>query len=133
MKLSFLKFTQTILFLHGFYYAITALWALISLDHFAQITLHPIGDPFEMHSIATMALVLGITFAYVAWQWKKNQEKNAQLIRFTVWLALGMALAIILPELYYLPKEGFSWFWFDLVEEVIIAGIFAVWLWKERR
>ncbi len=120
--LSFDFIVSIILGLHGLYYFGTGLWAIINLEHFNRVVghLHP-GGGFEMHSIAAMAIVLGIAYLYAA----RNIQKNLPIVA----LAFGMAIAVILPELYYLPTmEGFNLFWLDLAEEIAVMLLFGTYL-----
>ncbi len=125
-KGTFSRVTRWALGLHGAYYLITGIWAIISLESFNRFVMHEHpGGAFEMHSIAAMAVVLGIAFIYAA----HDIGKNIPLVA----VAFGIALAIILPELYYLPRmEGFNLFWFDLVEEIVVAIIFGAFVWTRR-
>ena len=112
MKNKILKF---VLIFQGLYYSITGLWAIVSLDSFSRITKH-YGDAFEMHSIAALALVIGLFFI-----WSSTKES---LQRPAGFLALGSAVAIIIPELIYLPRiDNPILFWLDFAEEIIVAGI----------
>ena len=112
MKTKLLKF---ILIFQGLYYSLTGLWVIVSLDSFSRITEHH-GEPFEMHSIAGMALIIGLFFIYSA--------GKEELRRPAGFLALGFVLAIIIPELIYLPKIGNPpLFWVDFVEESIVGLI----------
>ena len=116
MKTRLLKF---ILIFQGLYYSLTGLWAIVSLDSFSRITEHR-GEPFEMHSIAGMALVIGLFFI-----WSAFKEELRRPVGF---LALGLVLAISIPELVYLPKIGNpTLFWVDFAEETIV-GLFLIFI-----
>lgn len=107
------KALKIILLFQGVYYISTAFWAIVSLDSFSQVTGH-FGDPFEMHSIAALALVLGIFFI-----WGVIKE---EVRKYAAFLALGTAITVIIPELIYLPKIGNPiLFWIDFIEESIVA------------
>lgn len=109
----------------GLYYALTGLWAIVSLESFSRITRHS-GDPFEMHSIAAMALIIGLFFL-----WSSRKE---ELLRPVGYLALGFVLAVMIPELIYLPKIGNPiLFWVDFAEEGIIGILLAVSLFAKRK
>lgn len=112
MKTKLLKF---VLIFQGLYYSLTGLWAIVSLDSFSKITEHQHhGEPFEMHSIAGMVLVIGLFLIWAAF--KEELRKPAGF------LALGLVLTILVPELIYLPKIGNpTLFWFDFAEESIIG------------
>lgn len=116
MKSKILKF---VLIFQGFYYSVTAFWAIIALDHFARVTslhlesLNTIGR-FEMESIVALSFVLGIFFILSAN--KRTMQRPAGF------LALGIAIAVIIPELIYLPQIGNPpLFWLDFAEESIVA------------
>ncbi len=113
-KSKILKFT---LVFQGLYYFSTGLWAIISLESFMRITEHH-GEPFEMYSIAAMAFVIGL---FLLWSAFKEE-----LRRPAGFLVLGLVLAIMIPELIYLPKMGNPiLFWLDFVEEGIIGFLVA--------
>lgn len=110
MKTKLLRF---VLIFQGLYYALTGLWAIVSLDSFSRLTEHH-GEPFEMHSIAAMAFVTGLFFIWAS--------RKTEIIRAAGFLALGFALAIMIPELIYLPKIGNPiLFWVDFTEESAVA------------
>ena len=122
MKTKLLKF---LLIFQGLYYSLTGLWAIVSLDSFSRITNH-YGDAFEMHSIAAIALVSGIFLIYGA--------LKEQLRRPAGFLALGLVLAIIIPELIYLPKIGNpSLFWVDFVLEGVAGVLIAITLFTKNQ
>ena len=113
-KIPILKVT---LIFQGFYYFLTGLWAIVSLDSFSRITEH-YGEPFEMHSIAAMALVIGL---FLLWgSFKEGLRRPAGF------LVLGLVLAIMIPELIYLPQMGNPiLFWIDFIEEGTIGLLVA--------
>lgn len=81
------------------------------------------ADRFDMYSIAGMALVIGIFFI-----WSALKEELRRPVGF---LALGLALAILIPELIYLPKIGNpTLFWVDFAEEVIVGLLLLYALFK---
>lgn len=109
---------KLVLSFQGLYYVITGLWAMISLDSFSRVTEH-YGDPFEMHSIAAMAFVIGVFFLWSAFK--------AWLRRPVGLLALGFVLAIMIPELIYLPKLGNPpLFWVDFALEGVIGVLLGI-------
>lgn len=111
------KILKMTLIFQGFYYFSTGLWAIVSLDSFSRITEH-YGEPFEMYSIAAMALVIGLFLLWSAF--KEGLRRPAGF------LVLGLVLAIMIPELIYLPKMGNPvLFWLDFVEEGIIGLLVA--------
>ena len=114
MKTKILKF---VLIFQGLYYSITGFWVIVSLDSFSRITKHH-GEPFEMHSMAALVLVLGLFFI-----WSALKENLQRSVGF---LVLGSAIAIIIPELMYLPQMGnHILFWADFIEESIVAILLA--------
>jgi len=118
MKTKILKFT---LIFQGLYYFLTGLWAIVNIDSFSRITGH-YGEPFEMHSIAAMAFVIGL---FLLWSAFKEE-----LRRPAGFLIIGFVFAIMIPELIYLPKMGNPiLFWIDFVEEgtiglLVMASLF---------
>ncbi len=121
MKTKLLKF---VLVFQGLYYSLTGLWAIVSLESFSRATDHyHYGEPFEMHSIAAMALVLGIFLIYGA--------LKEELQRAAGFLGLGFVFAVMIPELLYLPKIGNPFlFWVDFAVEgvigiLLVIGLFA--------
>lgn len=120
MKNRILKF---VLVFQGFYYAITGLWAIVSLESFSRITRH-FGDPFEMHSISAMSFIIGLFFL-----WSSRKE---ELLRSAGYLALGFVLAVMIPELIYLPQIGNpTLFWADFALEGIIGILLLITLLKK--
>lgn len=114
LKSKILKF---ILIFQGLYYFLTGFWAIVNLKSFSQITEHH-GEPFEMYSIAGMAFVIGL---FLLWSAFKEE-----LRRPAGFLVIGLVLAIMIPELIYLPKMGNPiLFWLDFVEEGIIGFLVA--------
>ncbi len=110
---------KSVLIFQGLYWSLTGIWAIVSLESFSRITRHFSEDAFEMHSIAALAVVLGLFFIYGA--------SKDHLLRPTSFLLLGSAIAVIIPEVYYLPREGgFNLFWLDLIEEIVVALIVSV-------
>lgn len=103
---------KIILLAQGLYYGLTGIWAIVALDNFSQVTGH-YGDPFEMHSIAALAVVLGVAFIFGALYDKYRI--------FAGWLVLGSALAVIVPELVYLSEIKNTLFLWDLFEEILVA------------
>lgn len=100
------KLLKTVLWVQGLYYGLTGLWAIMSLDSFSKITRH-YGDPFEMHSIAALAVVLGMAFIWGAL--RRNH------------LVFGSALAVIIPEAVYFSEIKNTLFLWDLWEEIMVA------------
>jgi len=120
----FSKFVQIILGLHALYYIFTGMWALVSIDSFNAVVGHfHEGLPFEMHSIALMSMVLGFAFLYAAYHLKKEKT--------LVFLALGIALAVIAVEIAYLPRMGWNLFWLDMIEEIIVSAILGFYLFNK--
>ena len=111
------KILKILLWWQGLYYGITGIWAIVSLDSFSRITGHyDTGDAFEMHSIAALAVVLGLAFI-----WGAMQEKYRV---FAGWILFGSAIAIIIPEIVYFSSEvKNTLFLFDLFEETVIAAL----------
>lgn len=119
------KLLPWVLGFQGAYYALTGLWALVSLESFSRVTGHA-GDPFEMHSIAAMALVLGLFFI--------RSAREPSLRRPAGALALGIAVAVLVPELIYLPQIGNPvLFWVDFAEETAVAVVLAAILLPPRK
>ena len=119
-----IKILKLVLLFQGLYYSLTAIWAIVSLESFSRITQH-FGDPFEMYSIAGLALALGLFFLF--------SSRREELLRPVGFLALGSAIAVIIPEIIFLPREGNPpLFWADFVEEVLVAVILAGALFKGR-
>jgi len=116
-----IKILKIALIIQGFYWGLTGLWAVISVDHFSMVTgLHKealdVTERFEMVSIATLAIVLALFFLWGAF--------NATLLRPAALLAAGTAIAVIIPEAIFLPQmEGIFLFWLDFVEEIVIAVV----------
>ncbi len=118
------KMLKIILIFQGLYYVLTGLWAIVSLDSFSRITEH-YGDAFEMYSIAGMALVVGLFFIWAAYK--------EELRRPAGFLALGLVLAIVVPELIYLPKIGNPiLFWVDFAEESVVGLILIYFLFPKK-
>lgn len=83
------------------------------------------GDPFEMYSIAGLAVVLGIAFLWGAY-------RESQRI-FAAVLALLSAIAVIVPELIFFSEIKGTLFVPDLFEEIIVAMLLAIGLYLERK
>ncbi len=118
------KLGRYVIGFQGFYYLIAGLWALISIESFNYIIGHIHENSFfEMHSIAAMSVVLGIYFIYSVKE-KDWYKKNLNVS----YLVIGIALAIIIVELIYLPSMGWNLFWLDLIEEflIVISLIFVM-------
>ena len=113
------KILKVTLIFQGLYYALTGLWAIVNLESFMRITEHEYhGEPFEMYSIAAMAFVIGL---FLLWSAFKEE-----LRRPAGFLVIGLALAIMIPELIYLPKIGNPiLFWLDFIEEGAIGLLVA--------
>ena len=112
------KLLKAVLIWQGLYYGLTGLWAIVSLETFSLITRHPIEDAFDMHSIAALAVVLGIAFVWGAY--------DERYRFFAAVLALLSAIAIIVPELFYFSEIKNTLFVPDLAEETIVAVLLAV-------
>lgn len=120
LKAGLLKY---ILAIQGLYYSLTGLWAIVSLESFLRLTGHS-GDPFDMHSIAAMSFIIGLFFLW--------SSRNEELLRPAGFLALGFVLAVIIPELIYLPRLGNPpLFWLDFAEETIVGILIAISLLKK--
>ncbi len=79
-----------------------------------------------MHSIAAMSLVIGLFFL-----WSSRKE---ELLRPVGYLALGFVLAVMIPELIYLPQIGNPiLFWVDFIEEGIVGTLLAIALFTKRK
>lgn len=117
------RILKLILWIQGLYYGLTGLWAIVALDHFAAVTGH-VGDPFEMHSIAALALVLAAAFLTGALYPKYRI--------FAGWLLFGSAIAVIIPEIVYFPEIQGTLFVYDLAEEIVMA-IIALFVLKSKR
>lgn len=104
---------KSVLLFQGLYYSLTGLWAIVDLDNFSRATNH-FGDAFEMHSIAALAMVLGLFFI-----WGSLKEELRKPAGF---LLVGSALAVVIPEAVYLPRmhDSVTLFWVDFVEEIVI-------------
>ena len=105
---------RVLLLWQGLYYGVTGIWALVALDSFSQVT-GDHGDAFDMHSIAALAVVLGIAFIRGA--------MGGKHLVFAGWLLLGSAMAVIVPELIYFSEIKGTLFLVDLLEEVSVAVI----------
>ncbi len=120
------KFGKYVVGFQGLYYIVTGLWALISIESFNKIISHAHEGPaFEMHSIAAMALVLGLYYIYSVKD--KNWFKTRKDI---IYLVIGINLSIILVELIYFSAITGTLFLFDLIEEIIIT-ILLLWIIKK--
>lgn len=120
------KFGKYVIGFQGIYYLITGLWALVSIDFFNRVIGHAHeGLAFEMHSIAAMSVVLGLFFIYSVRKddWFKSNKE-------IIYLVIGIALAVVVIELIYLPKMGWNLFWLDLIEEILII-ISLLWVIKK--
>ncbi len=116
------KFIRFVLGFQGLYYLVTGGWAIVSLESFSGFTGH-YGDAFEMHSMATLIVALGLFFLWGA--------ANENLARPAGFLALGSAIAVALPELIHLPGENISvLFWLDFAEETSVAAVLAFLLFR---
>lgn len=121
MNYKIFKFT---LMFQGLYYAITGLWAIVNLESFSRLTNH-YGDPFEMYSIAGMALVVGL---FLIWSAQKEVARKP-----AGFLALGFVLAVIIPEAIFLPQIGNPpLFWIDFVIEAIIGFLLLISLFAKK-
>lgn len=110
----------------GWYYFLTGLWALISLGSFNRIVGHQhLGEPFEMHSLAALSLILGLYFIFSVRKPLLTERRDV------LFLVMGMAVAVAAVELVYLPGGGWNLFWVDMAEEILVAGV-AVWLLRRR-
>ena len=78
------KVLKFVLVFQGLYFSLTGIWAIVSLESFSRITRHVSEDAFEMHSIAALAVVLGLFFMYGA--------SKDFLLRPTAFLVLGSAI-----------------------------------------
>lgn len=118
MRTKILKF---VLIFQGLYWGLAGLWAVISVDHFSLVTgLHSepldVTGRFEMVSIATLSIALAIFFIWGA--------RNKNLLKPAALLAVGTAIAVIIPEAIYLPQmEGIFLFWLDFAEEIVITVV----------
>jgi hypothetical protein len=110
------EFGRYVIGFQGFYYLLTGLWALISIESFNYIVGHAHDNSFfETHLLAAMSVVLGLFFIYSV------REKNWYKKNFdTIYLVIGIALAIIIVELIYLPSMSWNLFWIDFIEEFLI-------------
>ena len=118
------KLGRYVIAFQGFYYILTGLWALISLESFNVIVGHVHeNNAFEMHSIAAMAVVLGLYYTYSVMEkdWFKNNFN-------IVYLVIGINLSIILVELFYFNTIKPTLFLLDFAEEIVITIllIFAI-------
>lgn len=121
------KLLKFVLIFQGLYYALTGLWAIVSLESFSRLTEHDHhGEPFEMHSIAAMALVSGIFLIYGG--------LKEELRRAGGFLGLGFAFAVMIPELIYLPQIGNPFlFWVDFAIEAVAGILLAIGLFVKKR
>lgn len=121
MRQKILKFA---LIFQGLYWGFAGLWAVISVDHFSLVTgLHAepldVTGRFEMISIAMLSIVLSLFFLWGAF--------NKKLLKPAALLAVGTAIAVIIPEAIYLPQmQGVTLFWLDFAEEIVIAVVILV-------
>lgn len=125
------KIIKILLIFQGLYWSITGLWALVALDHFSRVTgLHREGlhvtDRFEMYSISTLAVVLGLFFIWGA--------RKKEFLKPTAILALSLAIAVIIPELIYLPQmKDMALFWLDFAEEITFTIVIGLALFVKQR
>ncbi len=96
----------------GLYYGVTGIWALADLAGFSRATKNT-GDALDMHSIAALALVLGIAFI-----WGALREKQTL---FAGWLLVGSCVAVLLPEAVHFSDVRGTLFFLDFVEEIAVA------------
>lgn len=107
-----------VLTLQGTYYSLTGLWALVSLESFSRVTGHR-ADPFEMHSIAALSLVVGLFLIWAAF--REDLRRPAGV------LAVGLVLAVMIPELVYLPRIGNPpLFWVDFALEGALGVLLTI-------
>lgn len=116
---------RLVLVFQGAYYALTGLWAIVSLESFSRVTGHS-GGSFEMHSIAAMAVVVGAFLIRGA--------LNDASRRAAGFLGLGLVLAVMIPEWVYLPKiDNPPLFWLDFALEGVIGLLVGVGLLRRSR
>lgn len=110
------RLLQRALTFQGLFYLAVNLWALVATQHFLSYS-NPAADFFEARSFAAISIVTAIFFLVGAWR--------QDLLRPAAFLGLGMAVAMTLVEIFHLPALGWrTILWFDLVLEIILAGLY---------
>jgi hypothetical protein len=105
---------------HGVYYIVTALWAVLFLDSFSLVLGHQPHVALYGFVIQTFGMVLvGLGTIYVLGAMKKLETRTVLL------LAAMTSTAIVLMELWYLPKMGFTLFTLDMIQEMGAAILFG--------
>lgn len=108
---------RLLLLLQGMYYGLSGLWAILLPNNFIAVTGHGEFLDLDMASIAALAFVIGIIFL------KASVSPGEHPL--TVWLLFGSALAVVLPELFFLPEIKNSLFFYDIFEEAAVAILAA--------
>ncbi|HVW67089.1 MAG TPA: hypothetical protein VHA78_05185 [Candidatus Peribacteraceae bacterium] len=111
------KLLRQALTFQGIFYLLTGLWALVATPHFLSFT-NPAGDLFQAQSFAALIIVIAIFFLVGAWR--------ADLLRPASFLGFGIALAIVLVELFHLPAIGWTLLWFDFAVEIALSLVYIV-------
>jgi hypothetical protein len=112
----------TMSLLQGFYYTLTGIWPLISMETFLAVT-GPKTDLWLVRTVSLLITAIGLTLL-AAW---KAREVTGSIM----FLAVGSALGLTWVDVYY-SMEGVIWpvYLLDAVGEgVLILG----WLIARRR
>ena len=114
-----------VLFFQGFYYLVTGLWSIISIESFSSFTKYQ-GDYFLKHTNGILFFTLGILFIYSVFK--------QELIKQIPFFAFLTALGVMVVEVYYLPKIGNPFpFWIDFgIEGVIVVSFLMLFAVKRR-
>jgi hypothetical protein len=102
----------------GGYYVITGLWPLLHFSSFTSVVAFRV-NPFQAHVFAAVIIVVGGSLLEAA-----RREPPG---RFPTMLGIGVASAIALVSLVWLPRLAVaSLLWADLAVEVAFAIALAV-------
>jgi len=111
--------------LQGGYYVLTGIWPLVSMETFEVVTGPKIED-WLVHTVGVLVIVIGLVLLTAAAQ---------KLVTAPVaLLAAGSATALAGIEFFYVLR-GVIWpiYMLDAVGEVVLIGLWAVALFRDRR
>ncbi|MDO8560939.1 MAG: hypothetical protein Q7R91_01850 [bacterium] len=106
-------FLRLLFLFQGIYYSAIGLWAIVLPINFVAVTGRGGQLNLDMASFAALAFVIGIIFLKASCSLKEHP--------LIVWLFLGSALAVFVPELFFFSEIKNSLFFYDIFEEVVVA------------
>ena len=119
------RLLRLVALVQGLFYVATGLWSLVSIETFEMVT-GPKIDDWLVKTVGVLVIVIGAVLIVAA--------RRRQITLEILLLAVGSALGLTAIEVVYVSRGRISPIYLlDAAAELILAAIWFVAWWRERR